>query len=333
MSAVRSSVVARCLVAVVAMLSISQSLYAAAGPTILSSTASGTTLTITGTSLTGSPLTITVGASGPLGIVSQTASQIVATLPPTLPAGSYVLYVQTGNGSGKSDKSIVTIGAVGSAGATGATGPAGPAGAAGATGVTGATGAAGATGATGPSGPGSLRVVSVASGDTVGAYNTEFLELLGLKEFNAWVTLITPTYATRVPLQSWESLGNPGAPQELVGLRRHQLVGHFASSDCSGIPVYADTIYDGSLPPKAVPGLRIVMMVPVSGTNNIRYHGATVNPSIPTMPTGSVATYDSGTMKFICTPGASSFSQPWIVGPLLFEATSLPGEPWKLRQD
>ncbi|MGA3118662.1 MAG: IPT/TIG domain-containing protein [Syntrophobacteraceae bacterium] len=84
------------------------------------------------------------------------AGEIVATLPSSVAAGSYLLAVTT-----RGDLTVafyVTLGTsgpqgpVGPAGPPGATGPMGPAGAAGATGATGATGSQGPQGPQGPQG-------------------------------------------------------------------------------------------------------------------------------------------------------------------------------------
>jgi hypothetical protein len=116
----------------------------------------------------------------PLFVVTHDASRIVASLPPDMTSGSYLLTVSSGNGTPRQDVFNVAIGSVGPqgppglpgpagpqgepgpagetgpegpAGAQGAVGPAGPAGAPGAQGSNGATGPQGATGSTGPAGP------------------------------------------------------------------------------------------------------------------------------------------------------------------------------------
>lgn len=94
---------------------------------------------------------------GSLGIVSYTDSQIVATLPKTIAAGSYGIVVS--NGIGELFPFVVTYGATGPqgpagpAGANGAPGTPGPQGVPGPIGSQGPTGPAGATGPAGPTGP------------------------------------------------------------------------------------------------------------------------------------------------------------------------------------
>jgi hypothetical protein len=91
-----------------------------------------------------------------LAVTSFSPTSIQATLPTSLPPGSYVLTVVSGNGTpgtGLVDVTIGTQGPQGPQGPTGATGPAGPTGATGAQGPQGVAGPTGPTGATGPQGP------------------------------------------------------------------------------------------------------------------------------------------------------------------------------------
>jgi len=125
----------------------------AAAPSVASSSSTTTTLTINGANLSGGSATVTIGASAPLAVQSQTASQLTVALPSGIAAGSYTLSVQIGSSKTNSTSSIATIGAIGPAGAQGPTGPAGPVGPAGTTGPQGAQGPAGQTGATGAQGP------------------------------------------------------------------------------------------------------------------------------------------------------------------------------------
>ena len=67
-------------------------------------------------------------------------------------AGTYLLVVQTGQGTNRTATARVAIGQLGPTGTTGPTGPSGDLGPAGPTGDTGPTGDLGATGPTGPSG-------------------------------------------------------------------------------------------------------------------------------------------------------------------------------------
>jgi hypothetical protein len=86
---------------------------------------------------------------------------IVASLPPGIMPGDYLLTVSTGNGQSQNDEYDLTIGAVGPTGATGAPGPAGPPGPAGADGAVGAPGPAGPPGPAGAAGtPCSLTACS-----------------------------------------------------------------------------------------------------------------------------------------------------------------------------
>ena len=85
-----------------------------------------------------------------LTIQSNTATTVVATLPASIPPGSYLLSLKTtGKGAG-TDEFWVTLGAVGPQGPVGLTGSQGSPGSKGDPGVTGSAGATGATGAQGP---------------------------------------------------------------------------------------------------------------------------------------------------------------------------------------
>ncbi len=118
-------------------------------------------ITISGSSFkpaTTAPV-VTLGSTK-LTVLSSTNTTVVAALPATLAAGSYLLSLTSSANAAVSFS--VTVGAVGPTGATGpagpkgatgATGPAGPKGATGAPGPEGPAGPKGATGATGPAGP------------------------------------------------------------------------------------------------------------------------------------------------------------------------------------
>ncbi len=112
-------------------------------PVILTSFTTETTLTINGINLAHGKARVLLGAFGPLTVVTQSPTQIVAMLPPALFPGNYVLNLQIGE---EVDESSVTIGAIGPQG------PVGPSGAIGATGPQGQTGPTGAVGAQGPKG-------------------------------------------------------------------------------------------------------------------------------------------------------------------------------------
>jgi hypothetical protein len=97
-----------------------------APPVVSGSSTTTTTLTINGSNFTGGTPTVTVGNSAPLAVSTQTATQLVATLPLGLGAGTYALYVQIGSKASNSATSVVTIGAVGPQGPQGPAGPQGP---------------------------------------------------------------------------------------------------------------------------------------------------------------------------------------------------------------
>ncbi len=118
-------------------------------PTITSSSTTTTQLTINGSGLSPGAASVLLGSFGPLVVTTQTATQLVVTLPGGLTPGDYVLSVQIGPGKANIDESVVTIGAVGPGGPTGATGATGPMGAAGAVGATGPTGPQGSKGVLG----------------------------------------------------------------------------------------------------------------------------------------------------------------------------------------
>jgi len=117
-------------------------------------------LTISGLNFGASVPTVTVDLL-PTGVISNTDTTIVANLPLTVTAGSYLLQV-TNTTANKTVSFDVTLGAVGpegpmgapgNVGPAGATGPQGPAGPNGNTGAQGPAGPTGNTGAQGPVGP------------------------------------------------------------------------------------------------------------------------------------------------------------------------------------
>ena len=68
------------------------------------------TITITGVGFdTVNDTILTLGDFGSLGIQSETSTTIVATLPPTITPGSYLLTVQVTKGSAQSDEFDLTI--------------------------------------------------------------------------------------------------------------------------------------------------------------------------------------------------------------------------------
>jgi hypothetical protein len=88
-------------------------------PVVLKSSTTPTTLKIEGENLSPGVASVMLGTFGPLTVVTQTATELVVTLPSGLPPANYVLSVQVGNGSSHLDESIVTIGAVGPTGPAG----------------------------------------------------------------------------------------------------------------------------------------------------------------------------------------------------------------------
>lgn len=133
------------------------SLAQAATPVVNSGTINYSTnqITLVGTGFEPAKTKPTVQFNGAaLTVASFSNTQIVATLPTGLAAGTFNLTVT--NSQGNSVDFNLTYGATGpqgAAGPAGAAGPQGPAGAAGATGATGATGPRGLTGAPGAPGP------------------------------------------------------------------------------------------------------------------------------------------------------------------------------------
>jgi hypothetical protein len=111
-------------------------------------TISGRNFTAAGRSGTGTPV-VTLNDIE-LRVSSATDSRIVALLPSSLSAGSYLLTVRSGAADTNFDAFEVTVGAVGPVGPMG---PPGPKGDTGATGAQGPQGPKGDTGATGPQGP------------------------------------------------------------------------------------------------------------------------------------------------------------------------------------
>jgi hypothetical protein len=122
----------------------------ATAPVVLNSSAIASTLTVNGTSLSGGTPVVTLGSST-LTVTAQSATQLTATLPAGLAAGTYALSVRIGSAS-NTTTSVVAVGAVGPTGAAGPQGPAGATGAQGPQGVAGATGAQGAQGVQGVAG-------------------------------------------------------------------------------------------------------------------------------------------------------------------------------------
>ncbi len=137
------------------------------------------TLTIEGANFSPAPIGVTLGIYGALTVTSATTTHVVATLPPNVAAGTYLLTLTTAY-VGYSEEFWVTLGAQGAPGPQGPPGPTGPAGAKGDTGVagppgptgppgpkgdTGATGATGAPGGVGPAGPPGQTGQTGAKGD------------------------------------------------------------------------------------------------------------------------------------------------------------------------
>jgi len=123
-------------------------------PVILTSFTTETTLTINGTDLANDKIRVLLGAFGPLTIVMQSPTQIVAMLPPALLPGNYVLNLRIGEAV---DEASVTVGAVGPQGPVGPTGATGAVGPQGQIGITGAVGPQGLKGDKGDTGPQGLQ--------------------------------------------------------------------------------------------------------------------------------------------------------------------------------
>jgi hypothetical protein len=252
----------------------------AATPVVNSSSSTSTTLTISGSNLSGGTATVTLGAFAPLAVTSQTATQLVATLPAGVTAGSYALGVQIGSSKTNSTSSVATIGAVGPVG------PAGPAGAQGPAGAAGATGPAGATGATGPQGPQGLAGPAGATGSQgpkgdIGATGAQGASGASgpqgpqgptgpaggpaLQLYDAHGTIVGTIYGPGsggglvVAKINGERIiipfgwGNPGSPGPELGLGTTGYVA-FTSSDCSGTPYIVNgwSMYPGASKPSAL---------------------------------------------------------------------------------
>jgi hypothetical protein len=110
------------------------------------------TIAISGQNFGTSKPTVTLDALK-LAVTSFSQTSIQATLPISLPSGSYFLTVVSGNGTLGSGLVDVTIGTQGPVGPVGPQGPQGPQGNTGATGPQGPQGSTGLTGAPGPQGP------------------------------------------------------------------------------------------------------------------------------------------------------------------------------------
>jgi hypothetical protein len=147
----------------------------------------GTQITINGSGF-GSKLPTVFLAGENLTVVNSTETAITADLPPSLPAGAYLLEVKTDKPDHEADFAA-DIGQVGPAGpqgpqgpqgpmgpvgATGPAGPQGPAGPAGPIGPTGATGAQGPAGPAGPTGPTGPAGPAGAGGGQVWSSNAVF---------------------------------------------------------------------------------------------------------------------------------------------------------------
>lgn len=167
-------------------------------PVILTSFTTETTLTINGTDLANDKIRVLLGAFGPLPIVTQSPTQIVAMLPPALLPGNYVLNLRIGEAV---DEASVTVGAVGPQGPVGPTGATGAVGPQGQIGITGAVGPQGLKGDKGDTGPQGLK------GD-VGAVGAQ-----GLKGDVGQTGAIGP----QGPVGATGAIGATG-PQGLTGL-------------------------------------------------------------------------------------------------------------------
>jgi hypothetical protein len=99
------------------------------------------------------PIVTVSMADQPLNVEESSAVHIVATLPATIPPGTYLLKVSRGRGAVQNDAFYVTIGLSGAAGQQGEKGDKGDTGDPGEPGTPGAAGATGPAGPPGPQGP------------------------------------------------------------------------------------------------------------------------------------------------------------------------------------
>jgi len=253
----------------------------AAAPIINNSSSTNTAITISGSNLNGGNATVTLGSYAPLTVTSQTATQLVASLPAGVSAGSYTLNVQIGSSKTNSTSSVAAIGAVGPTGPAGPAGVQGPAGAAGATGAqgqqgnvgpigpqgqqgpagatgaqgvkgdTGAVGSQGAVGATGPVGPRGLQgAVGPAGGPALQLYDANGT-IVGSVFGGGSITYgqglaLAPVNGERLAIPyifgNRDGNGNVMGPE--LNLAKSGDV-YFTSSDCSGTPY----VYEGFLSP------------------------------------------------------------------------------------
>jgi hypothetical protein len=121
-------------------------------PSIQSAAIAENQITIVGSGFGSNLPTVDLDGT-PLAVTLFTDTSLVATLPPSLAAGSYELDVTRSSPPAKTGSFIVTVGAVGLQGPQGPGGPQGPPGPAGTTGTQGLPGTPGLTGAAGPAGP------------------------------------------------------------------------------------------------------------------------------------------------------------------------------------
>jgi hypothetical protein len=313
-----------------ALLSIISPQPGSAAPTsqlvINSAAVSGTTLVIVGGNFGGGTPVVQLGGSSLTLASPPTATTIYALVPAGLEPGTYPLSVSYGNSANQQGSLDVTIGAVGP------TGPAGPAGAAGPAGPAGGAGPAGPAGAPGPAGPagmGGLTVVSAASGDYVGAWtpepNYDFPSA-------AWTTIVAPTYAVRLPLENWVDTAPSAVADvpEQLGLDRTSIYGYYENQDCLGTPLSGPTSLDAT--GKRIPGMRTVLVAPLAGTRDVAvFDASSWDGSTTPASAFSMAAYDPALRMFVCHGGYTPADQYVGIGAKLFDSSSLPAEPYRIR--
>jgi hypothetical protein len=152
-------------------------------------------------------------------VVSDTATQIVATLPAGLTAGTFIVSVTNSQGNvGTFDVAYGAIGPQGPAGAPGPVGSPGPAGAmgpAGATGPRGIAGAPGAPGASGAQGPAGTNGTSFTFLNAFDAYATYAADSVVTYNGSSYIAIVpngpNPTGPTPDQNPSWSPMAMAGS--------------------------------------------------------------------------------------------------------------------------
>jgi hypothetical protein len=165
-----------------------------------------------------------------LTLVSDTATQIVASVPAGIAAGTFNVSVTNSQGnSGTIDITYGATGPQGPAGPAGAPGPAGPAGATGATGPRGSAGAPGAPGASGAQGPAGTNGVSFTFLNGFDPYATYAADSVVTYNGSSYIAIVpngpNPTGPTPDQNPSWSPMAmagsagpaGPAGPQGPIG--------------------------------------------------------------------------------------------------------------------